>query len=186
MISSMRSSAESKVKENRDKKCGFFSSLFGCQEPPAQYSEMFLDKLRNYNLDYNLRAELHAHVIEILENIRQSKPVSVRDVLTDASPEAKSQRLYVLQEDAELKDETTLESCDVDGGDVIRLKAWYPGTEKVNVEIVKLISPDDQSCKEGSRATMNISDLQDLESDLAHRVELATIQSKKLLKDLRH
>lgn len=186
MISSIRSAADEKRKDMDSKKCGWFSKMFGCENPEPEYTDAYLKKLEAYNLDYNTRALLNQHVMEILENIHQSKPVSVKEVLTDSSPEAKSQRLYVFQEDVDLKDEVTLDGCSLSEGDVVRLKAWYPGTEKVSVEVVKLVEPDEESCKEGSRASMNISDLQDLESDFAHRVELATIESKKLLKDVRH
>lgn len=184
MIDSTRGSAIAKRKAVDAAMCGWYA--FWCTNPTPPFRDSYLTALKDYDLNRNLRLELHDHAIDLLASIQNNQKVSVLDVVVAGTTELKSKRTYILQERGELRNAVSSELCYVDAGDVIRLEAADQNPEQIVVQIEKTIDPDDTSCKEGNTLLMDISAVQDLENDFAQRVEEATGQAETLLARIPH
>lgn len=180
MISNIRGAVDAEIKENEAQMCAWWQ--FWCTNPPPKYSAEHLANLKTYTLDYNVRTQLHAHAVETLEAIRQGKTISVKDILPDDSPIPTVIRTYVVQQLLNSSNSETDDTCTLDEGDAVKMTAWFPGSNKASVEVLSVADDDAESCKVGSKVTVDISDVQDMENDFAQRVEMATALVSKRFK----
>ena len=135
---------------------------FGISDPPSPANV-------DYNLPQDIRAELSTQIIAMVAKIRGRSPIRLSDYINMETSET-TKVLIVANDDIEVRNPQTQETCTVGEGDVLELESQFPGSQTAGLK-VRYAAPDAEACPNNGTVAMKHTDIQESLNAFVQRVE---------------